>query len=43
MGELYFGRGNASQRDDYLDFINLVFGFNGNEKAFRWTYEELKA
>ncbi|MBQ3065817.1 MAG: GNAT family N-acetyltransferase, partial [Clostridia bacterium] len=34
MGELYFGRGNASQRDDYLDFINLVFGFNGNERDF---------
>ena len=34
MSELYFGRGNASQRDDYLDFINLVFGFNGNERDF---------
>ena len=34
MGELYFGRGNASMRDDYLDFINYVFGFNGNERDF---------
>ena len=34
MGELYFGRGNASQRDDYLDFINLVFGFDGDEEDF---------
>ena len=34
MSEMYFGRGNASMRDDYLDFINLVFGFNGNERDF---------
>ena len=34
MGEMYYGRGNASMRDDYLDFINYVFGFNGNERDF---------
>ena len=34
MSEMYFGRGNASMRDDYLDFINYVFGFNGNERDF---------
>lgn len=34
MSELNFGRGNASQRDDYLDFINLVFGFNGDDRDF---------
>ncbi len=34
MGEMYFGRGNASMRDDYLDFINYVFGFNGHDKDF---------
>lgn len=34
MSEIYKGRGNASMRDDFLDFINLVFGFNGNDEDF---------
>lgn len=41
MGEMYFGRGNASMREDYLDFINLVFGFNGNDKDFLKMYPNL--
>lgn len=41
MSELYFGRGNASMRDDYLDFINLVFGFNGNDRDFLKMYPNL--
>ena len=24
----YYGRGNAGMYDDYMDFINYVFGFN---------------
>ena len=31
---IYAGRGNASMYDDYLDFINFVFGFNGRERDF---------
>lgn len=31
---LYIGRGNASMQDDYIDFINYVFGFNGADKDF---------
>ena len=34
MSEIYKGRGNASMRDDFLDFINLVFGFNGSDEDF---------
>ncbi len=34
MEECYIGRGNAAMRDEYLDFINYVFGFNGREKDF---------
>ena len=34
MSEIYKGRGNASMRDDFLDFINLVFGFNGDDEDF---------
>ena len=41
MSELYFGRGNASMRDDYLDFINLVFGFNGVSPDFLKMYPNL--
>lgn len=29
-----FGRGQADQFDEYVDFINYVFGFNGNEQDF---------
>lgn len=29
-----FGRGRADQFDEYIDFINYVFGFNGNEQDF---------
>ena len=32
--KLYFGRGRADQFDEYIDFINYVFGFNGNEQDF---------
>lgn len=28
------GRGTGIAREDYLDFINYVFGFNGNEEDF---------
>ena len=31
---LYFGRGSAGQFHEYVDFINYVFGFNGNEQDF---------
>ena len=31
---IYVGRGNSSMHDDYRDFINYVFGFNGREKDF---------
>lgn len=31
---IYAGRGNISMHDDYLDFINYVFGFNGREHDF---------
>ena len=32
---IYAGRGNASMHDEYLDFINYVFGFNGREQDFQ--------
>ncbi len=35
MSEIYNGRGNESLYDDYMDFINYVFGFNGNSQDFR--------
>lgn len=31
---LYLGRGSAEQFDEYVDFINYVFGFNGDEQDF---------
>lgn len=31
---IYAGRGNASMHDEYLDFINYVFGFNGRDRDF---------
>ena len=31
MTELYYGRGSQNQFDEYIDFINYVFGFNGAE------------
>ncbi len=34
MGTLYKGRGSADMRDDYLDFINYVFGYNGTKEDF---------
>ena len=39
--KIYKGRGKAEMRDDFLDFINLVFGFNGNEKDFLKTLPKL--
>lgn len=33
--EEYFGKGNASLYDEYMDFINYVFGFNGNTNDFK--------
>ena len=32
--KIYKGRGSAEMRDDYIDFINYVFGFNGNSSDF---------
>jgi predicted acetyltransferase len=32
---IYFGRGTAEMFDDYIDFINYVFGFNGNSSDFK--------
>lgn len=32
--QVYKGRGTADMRDDFLDFINYVFGFNGNGEDF---------
>ena len=32
---LYMGRGTAEMFDDYMDFINYVFGFNGNSSDFK--------
>lgn len=32
--KIYKGRGNGIDREDYLDFINYVFGFNGNDTDF---------
>ena len=32
---IYFGRGTAEMFDDYIDFINYVFGFNGNSNDFK--------
>ena len=31
---IYKGRGNASMHADFVDFINYVFGFNGNDRDF---------
>ncbi|MCI8387790.1 MAG: GNAT family N-acetyltransferase [Clostridiales bacterium] len=31
---IYKGRGSAEMRDDFVDFINYVFGFNGNDQDF---------
>ncbi len=33
--QLYFGRGSAEMFDDYMDFINYVFGFNGTLEDFK--------
>lgn len=33
--QTYYGRGNAEMYDDYMDFINYVFGFNGSEQDFK--------
>lgn len=35
MAELYYGCGSQEQFDEYIDFINYVFGFNGNEEDFK--------
>lgn len=35
MTELYYGCGSQDQFDEYIDFINYVFGFNGNEEDFK--------
>ncbi len=32
---IYYGRGTAEMFDDYMDFINYVFGFNGNSSDFK--------
>ncbi len=35
MNNIYHGRGNESIYDEYMDFINYVFGFNGNNNDFK--------
>lgn len=40
---IYAGRGNASMHDEYLDFINYVFGFNGREDDFAKLLPKLYA
>jgi predicted acetyltransferase len=32
---IYYGRGTKEMFDDYMDFINYVFGFNGNSSDFK--------
>lgn len=32
---IYYGRGTKEMFDDYIDFINYVFGFNGNSSDFK--------
>ena len=32
---IYYGKGYAGLYDDYMDFINYVFGFNGNSSDFK--------
>lgn len=32
---IYKGRGNPEMYDDLMDFLNYVFGFNGNESDFK--------
>ena len=32
---LYKGRGNPAMYDDLMDFLNYVFGFNGNDQDFK--------
>lgn len=41
--ELYYGRGNAEMFDEYMDFINYVFGFNGNSSDFKKLLPKLYA
>lgn len=33
--QIYFGRGTREMFDDYMDFINYVFGFNGDSQDFK--------
>lgn len=33
--DIYYGRGTAEMFDDYMDFINYVFGFNGDSNDFK--------
>ena len=33
--KFYYGRGTADMFDDYMDFCNYVFGFNGSSKDFK--------
>lgn len=41
--EIYYGRGNAEMFDEYVDFINYVFGFNGNGSDFKKLLPKLYA
>jgi len=34
MDNVYIGRGSAENHQDFVDFINYVFGFNGDESDF---------
>lgn len=33
--DIYIGKGNEKYYDEYMDFINYVFGFNGNTSDFK--------
>lgn len=33
--DVYYGRGTAEMFNDYMDFINYVFGFNGDSSDFK--------
>lgn len=38
---IYYGRGTAEMFDEYMDFINYVFGFNGNSNDFKTLLPKL--
>lgn len=38
---IYKGRGTPEMYDDMMDFLNFVFGFNGNENDFKKLFPKL--